>query len=61
MQIKGITFAPFCGKGVFSEEETYRSFDLMLEKTGMNYVTLVPNGVQDTPQSEQIDYTSMCT
>jgi len=61
MKIKGITFAPFCGKGVFSEEETYRSFDLMLEKTGMNYVMLVPNGVQDTPQSEQIDRTSMCT
>lgn len=61
MQIKGITFAPFCGKGVFSAEETYRSFDRMIEKTGANYVILVPNGMQDTPQSEQIDYTSMCT
>ena len=61
MQIKGVTFAPFCGKGVFSEADTYRSFDLMLEKTGMNYVLLVPNGLQDTPQSEEIDYQSVCT
>ncbi len=61
MQIKGITFAPFCGRGVFSEKETYQSFDKMIEKTGANYVILVPNGLQDTPQSEQIDYKSKCT
>lgn len=61
MQINGITFAPFCGRGVLSEQETYHSFDLMLQKTGADYVTFVPNGIQDTAQSEQIDFRSMCT
>lgn len=54
--IKGISFAPFVGAGSFERKETYISLDRMIEDTGCNYVTLVPNGLQDTAQSQTIDY-----
>lgn len=59
--IKGITFAPFCPKGSFLNKKTYESFNSLVKGTGANFITLVPNGLQDTPQSEEISYTSDAT
>lgn len=56
--INGVTFAPFACKGVLSKPETKESFELMLKCTNADFVILVPNGLQDTPQSENIDYKS---
>lgn len=59
--IKGITFAPFIRKGQLNEKETISSFDNMVKRTGADFVILVPNGLQDTPQSEKIDFSSPAT
>ena len=56
--IKGITFAPFAPAGTLTKKSTYESLDLLIERTGANYIVLVPNGLQDTPQSQTIEYTS---
>ncbi len=59
--LKGITFAPFCPKGSFLTKEAFESFDHLAEGTGANFITLVPNALQETPQSEEIDFTSDAT
>lgn len=59
--IKGVTFAPFIKRGMLMKKETLDSFDEMLKRTGANFVILVPNGLQNTPQSEEIDFTSEAT
>ena len=59
--IKGVTFAPFARKGLLSKKETKDSFEKMLAGTGADFIILVPNGLQDTPQSESIDFTSEAT
>ncbi len=59
--ICGITFAPFSPAGSFSQEKTKQSLKMMKENTNANFVILVPNGLQDTPQSEAICYTSEAT
>lgn len=57
--IKGVTFAPFACKGTFKREKTYESLEALKERTGANFIILVPNGLQDTPQSEEIDFQGM--
>ena len=59
--IKGVTFAPFARKGVLSKKTTYQSLDNLIERTNANFIILVPNGAQQTPQSEQISFTSDAT
>lgn len=59
--VKGITFAPFIGRRELMKKETLASFDAMAERTGADFVIIVPNGLQDTPQSEKIDFTSEAT
>ncbi|BCN30091.1 glycoside hydrolase family 113 [Anaeromicropila herbilytica] len=59
--IKGYTFAPFSKKGSYQGEEAYASLELLKNRTGINFIILVPNGLQDTPQSEEICYTSNAT
>lgn len=59
--IKGITFAPFSRKGAFLKKETFESLDNLIERTGADFIILVPNGLQDTPQSEYIDFLSEAT
>ncbi|MBR1863097.1 MAG: 1,4-beta-xylanase [Ruminococcus sp.] len=59
--IKGITFAPFIGRDKLYKKETLQSLDAMAERTGADTVILVPNGLQDTPQSEIIDFHSEAT
>ena len=54
--IKGITYGSFAPRGSFEKQEAYSSMDNLLERTGANFIILVPMGVQDTPQSETIDY-----
>lgn len=54
--IKGVTFAPFAKKGTFLKKETKDSLIEMKERTGANFIILVPNGLQETPQSETISY-----
>ena len=56
--IKGITYGAFAGAGEFTKKQAYTSIDKLIERTGANYIILVPNGLQDTPQSQEIDYTS---
>ena len=59
--IKGITFAPFAPAGRLGEEEAKQSLALMKERTGANFIILAPGGLQETAQSETIDYTSQRT
>ncbi|MBR1741193.1 MAG: 1,4-beta-xylanase [Lachnospiraceae bacterium] len=59
--IKGFTFAPFIKRGYLMKKETLASFDSLIARTGTEFVILVPNGLQDTPQTETIDYTSDAT
>lgn len=59
--IKGITFAPFSQRGSFESKEAYDSLNNLKEKTGANLIALVPNGLQETPQSEEIFYTNEAT
>lgn len=59
--ICGMTFAPFAAKGKLSKAETRKSLAMMKERTGANFVIFVPNGLQQTPQSEKISYTTPAT
>lgn len=59
--IKGITFGAFAKRGSFAQEAAYQSMDCLIERTCANFIILVPAGLQDTPQSEQIDYGSSAT
>lgn len=59
--ICGITFAPFAARGRFATDETKKSLVLMRERTAANFVIFVPNGVQQTAQSEEICYTASAT
>lgn len=59
--INGITFAPFARSGTLSCKECYDSLENLIERTAANLIILVPNGLQDTPQSECIDFTSEAT
>lgn len=59
--IKGMTFAAFAGRGCLERKEAYQSLDSLIERTGVNFITLVPNGIQETPQSENIDYHTKAT
>ena len=59
--ICGITFAPFAARGRFATDETKKSLVLMRERTAANFVIFVPNGVQQTAQSEEICYTVSAT
>lgn len=59
--ICGMNFAPFAKEGSFSGEKARKSLALMKERTSSDFVVFVPNGLQDTPQSEEICYTSKAT
>ncbi len=59
--VKGVTFAPFAGRGCLGSKEAFESLDLLIERTGANLIMLVPNGIQETPQSEKIDYRTQAT
>lgn len=59
--IKGITFAPFCPRGSFLTKEAYKSLDNLIAGTGANFITLVPNALQETAQSEEIIFTGKAT
>lgn len=59
--ICGVTFAPFAPKGSYTSEKAMQSLKMMQEHTNANFVILAPNGLQDTPQSEEICYTSPAT
>lgn len=59
--IKGVTFGAFAPAGSFNKKQTYDSLDKLIERTAANFVVLVPNGLQDTPQSQTIDFTSPAT
>lgn len=54
--IRAITFAPFARKGTFLKKETYKSAKAMIERTGINWVILVPFGLQETAHSEEISW-----
>lgn len=58
---KGITFGPFARRGSFETREAFESLDNLIERTGANYIVLVPNGLQETAQSEKICFDSEAT
>ncbi|MCL2034084.1 MAG: 1,4-beta-xylanase [Oscillospiraceae bacterium] len=55
-QINGITFEPFARKGVFADPGAMESLRMMKERTEATHVIFAPAGLQETPQSEEIDY-----
>ncbi|MDE6364142.1 MAG: 1,4-beta-xylanase [Lachnospiraceae bacterium] len=59
--IRGITFAPFAPAGSLTRDGARQSLRLMKERTDADFIILVPGGLQDTPQSEKISYTSEYT
>ena len=59
--IKGITFGSFAGAGSFERKEAYDSMDELIERTGANYIILVPTGLQNTPQSQEINFTTLAS
>jgi hypothetical protein len=54
--IKGITFQPFGRRGTLAEPEARESLRLLRERTAATHIILAPSGVQQTPQSEQIEF-----
>ena len=52
--IKGITFAPFSRRGKLDTKSARASLRNLKKLTGANLIILVPNGLQETPQSETI-------
>lgn len=56
--IKGINFAPFARRGLLSDPKAAESLENLISRTGANLIILVPNGLQDTAQSETIDFSS---
>jgi hypothetical protein len=54
--IKGVNFAPFTRPGVLSSSEARSSLEKLVESTGASHIILTPPGLQDNPQSEQIDF-----
>lgn len=61
MDIRGITFAPFEGRGRLGSKEAHESLRLMKERTNSNYVLFAPQIVQENAQSTVIDYRSDAT
>lgn len=59
--ICGMTFAPFAWAGEFEKKQAKESLVKMKERTGANFVIFAPSGLQETPQSEEICYTSKAT
>ena len=59
--IKGVTFAAFSHRESLESKEARESLKNLKEKTGANFITIVPNGLQETPQSQEISYTSEAT
>ena len=57
----GMTFAPFTRKNSYKDASAFESLKLMRERTGSNFVIFAPNGLQDTAQSERIQYTTDAT
>lgn len=56
--ICGMTFAPFARKGTFCTPAAKESLKWMRDRTGTNFVIFVPGALQETPQSETIDFTT---
>lgn len=60
-KIKGITFAPFAAKGILATQTSYESLKKLKETTNATHVIFVPAGIQQTAESEEIDYKSTQT
>lgn len=59
--IKGVSFAPFANAGCFRNKEAFESLKNLKERTGANFIILVPNGLQENACSEDVNYTSKAT
>ena len=56
--IKGVTFAPFTRRGLFSSEEAKQSLDNLIARTHANWIILVPPAIQEKPYSETMSFAS---
>jgi hypothetical protein len=54
--INAINFGPFASRGAFDNDTARESLRLMRERTSANCVILTPSGMQQTAQSEEIDF-----
>jgi len=59
--IKGVTFAAFAPRGTFRKEAAFKSLQELKYRLNADFIILVPNGLQETPQSEAICYDSVAT
>ncbi|MBQ8638636.1 MAG: 1,4-beta-xylanase [Lachnospiraceae bacterium] len=59
--IKGITFAPFAHRGCLSTPEAAKSLDNLISRTNADFIILAPAALQETAQSETIDFRSEAT
>lgn len=59
--IKGITFAPFASKGKLATKGAFESLKALKETTNASHVIFVPAGIQETAETEAIDYKSIHT
>jgi hypothetical protein len=59
--INGINFAPFPRRGVLGSPQARDSLKLLVSRTGASHIILTPAGLQDTPQSEAIDFSGSGT
>ena len=54
--IKGITFAPFLRRGLLASDDAKQSLENLITRTHANFIILVPMALQETPQSETMEY-----
>lgn len=59
--VKGVTFAPFAPKGSFKKKTAFDSLETLKNRLNADFIILVPNGLQENAQSEEICYTSVAT
>jgi hypothetical protein len=55
-QINAVNFAPFPRRGVLGNERAKQSLDALASRTGASHIILTPAGLQNTAQSEAIDF-----
>ena len=54
--IRGITFAPFLRRGLLASEDAKQSLENLITRTHADFIILVPMALQETPQSETMEY-----
>ena len=59
--IKGVSFAPFANAGFFRNKEIYENLKKAKDRLGIDFVILIPNGLQENAHAEEISYITKAT